>query len=147
MAEVSLEFLTKKVDDLQRRVKSDSGSHMSTANGGGGGPHVNQMNERLARLEGAFDWLKVVLTLIVAIMLGGFAFLGVQVTRTDNKLAALDSRVAALSSQIAGLPNQINADIRDLTKTLSEAITAAKQTPPQIILMTPPALAPLTPSK
>ena len=108
---------------------------------------MNQMNERLARPEGAFDWLKVVLTLIVAITLGGFAFLGVQVTRTDNKVAALADKVAALADQMAGLPNQINANIRDLTRTLSEAITASKQTPPQVILMTPPVQAPLPPPK
>ena len=51
MADISLEFLTKKVDELQRRLKSDVASHASIVDGGGGGTHMNQMNERLARLE------------------------------------------------------------------------------------------------
>jgi hypothetical protein len=79
----------------------------------------NRMNEWLARLEGAFDRLKAVGTSIVAILPGGFAFLSVQVTRTDNK-------VAALSGQMAGLHNLIGANIQDLTKTFA----APKQTPP-----------------
>ena len=39
---------------------------------------------------------------------------------------------------MAGLPNQINANIRDLTRTLSEAITASKQTPPVQAPLPPP---------
>jgi hypothetical protein len=122
---------------LQRRLQQ---LDQAAGNGGGdSGHHSPDLRERLAKLEGAFDWLKVALALVMAVVVGGFAFLGVQVTRTDGK-------VSALSDQVQALPERINANLRDLTKTLSDAITASKQTPPQVILMPAPGQTPQNPN-
>lgn len=106
-----------------------------------GGPDRDppDLRERLAKLEGAFDWLKVVLTLLTAVMIGGFAFLGVQVTRTEG-------RVSELGAAVSSLPDKINSNLLALTRTLADAIAASKQTPPQVIIMPAPA-PPGSPSK
>jgi hypothetical protein len=49
------------------------------------------------------------------------------------------SRIDSLNDRVNALPNQISGDLRDITKTLAESITAAKQQPPQVILMPSPA--------
>ncbi|HEY0205739.1 MAG TPA: hypothetical protein VGC15_16460 [Acetobacteraceae bacterium] len=89
------------------------------------------MSERLAKLEGAFDWIKVTVALIGAVLIGGIAFVGVQITRVDG-------RVSALSEKVDALPDRVNANLRDLTNALSQAILASKQVPPQVILMPAP---------
>lgn len=119
-----------------------SQSRLPTLDGGEGGPHPPDMSElsgRVAKVEGAVDGLRSsidalrwVVGILALVIVGGISFLGVEVTRTDGRIAALESKVDAL-------PDKINANLMNLTKTLSEAISAAKQQPPQIILMQPPA--------
>lgn len=93
--------------------------------------HVNQMGDRLSRLEGAFDWMKITISVIAAVVIGGIAFIGVQITRVDG-------RVSTLSDKVDALPDKMNANLRDLTNTLAQAIVASKQTVPQVILMPAP---------
>lgn len=96
------------------------------------------MGDRLSRLEGAFDWIKVTITVIAAVLIGGIAFIGVQITRVDGRVSALSDRVSALSDKVDALPEKVNANLRDLTSTLAQAILASKQVAPQVILLPAP---------
>lgn len=89
------------------------------------------MSDRLSWLEGAFDWIKVTITVIAAVLIGGIAFIGVQITRVDG-------RVSALSDKVDALPDKVNANLRELTSTLAQAILASKQVAPQVILLPAP---------
>lgn len=89
------------------------------------------MGGRLSRLEGAFDWIKVMIAMISAVVIGGIAFLGVRIARVD-------SRVSALSEKVDALPERVNANLRDLTNTLAQAILASKQAAPQVIVLPVP---------
>ena len=121
------------------------GDNQNTPTGGGGidgggiGAHLTDMQICLARLEGEVSAFKLLFAAIIAILIGGFAFLGVQVTRVDGK-------VSATASDVQGLPDKINGNLLSLTRTLADAISAAKQPPPQVILMPAPAPSPVTPS-
>lgn len=109
--------------------------------GGNGGPHPPDMTDisgRVARVEGAveglrssIDALRWVIGILALVIVGGISFLGVQLTRSDSRIATFEEKVDAL-------PDKINMNLLNLTKTLSDAITAAKQAPPQVILMQPP---------
>jgi hypothetical protein len=109
--------------------------------GGNGGPHppdMSMLGERVARMEGAVEGLKSsvdamrwVVGVLAVIIVGGVSFLGVQITRSDGRIAALETKVDAL-------PDKINANLQALTQTLANAITAAKQQPPQVILLPAP---------
>jgi len=103
--------------------------------GGGSGAHVPDMEVRLARLEGEFSAFKTMLAAVIAIMLGGFAFLGAQLSR-------MDSRITGLEADVQALPGKINGDLLNLTRTLADAINAAKQTPPQVLLLPAPGTQP-----
>lgn len=115
------------------------GADQNPPTGGGGGGidggdpsnHVSGMRVQLARLEGEINAYKLPFAAIIAILIGGFAFLGVQITRVDGK-------VSATASEVAGLPGKINDNLLNLTRTLADAIAAAKQPAPQVILMPPP---------
>ena len=82
--------------------------------------------ERLARLESAQDWTKIVLGLIGAITIGGFAFLGVQINRLDAKVDALGARIDA-----QGLATR--QELVGIANAISSSITAARQIQPQIL--------------
>jgi hypothetical protein len=71
-------------------------------------------------------------------MIGDYAFLGVQAARLDGKLPAPDAKVSVLSDRMTELPSRISADLRDITRTLAESITAARQTLPQVIVVPVP---------
>lgn len=98
---------------------------------GGGDEVPPDINSRLAKLEGEVGGLKhgqtqlLVAVGIVAAFVIGFGFYTIQ-------------RVDALNEKVNAIPAQISSDIRDITKTIAESITAAKQQPPQVILLPAP---------
>lgn len=103
---------------------------------GTGPPHMPPMDdERLGRLEGAVDGLKRVQDLTA------WAVLGVGALLLAISLYSL-TRLDQLGDRVAELPSKVSSELRDITKTLAESITAAKQQQPQIILMPPPVLPP-----
>src|SRR5713101_7189440 len=99
------------VINLAERIKREIGEPQSAAAGdepvpidvGGHGPHPPGMDigERLARLESAQEWTKIILGLIGPGLIGGFAFLGVQINRLDAKFDSLDGRIDSLGARIS----------------------------------------------
>jgi hypothetical protein len=114
----------EKVTQLTPKPAATTG----IASSGDDGQIPPMILERLAKLEGAFDGLKMAIdglrhgqNLIVGLLSVGFAivifFMGYLLTRIDN------------------LPTEFER----LNMTLSNAITASKQQAPQIILIPNPA--------
>jgi hypothetical protein len=109
---------------------------------GGAPPHdpgMDNIGERLARVESGLDWIKVILTLvgtlIIVVMIGGITFLGVQFVRLDGKIDAIPQR---LSEEFRAM----RAEMATQTSAIANSITAARQTqpptPPQIIVIPEP---------
>jgi hypothetical protein len=107
---------------------------------GGGGPHPPGMDigERLARLEAGQDWIKVILALIGAVVIGGFAFLGVQVNRLDSKFDTMGNRIDALGARIDAQGAQTRQELVGIANAISNSITAARQVQPQIVIVPTP---------
>lgn len=107
---------------------------------GGGGPHPPGMDigERLTRLEAGQDWIKVILTLIGAVVIGGFAFLGVQVNRLDAKFDAIGTRIDALGGRITVENAQTRQELVGIANAVANSITAARQVQPQIVIVPTP---------
>ena len=116
----------------------------------GDDPHNPDMfGERLAKLEGLFEGLKssldsmrFVLSILVAVLLGGFAFLGTQMVRLDTKSQA---QIEGVSAKVDGISSKISDEFRAMraeqsaqTSAIANSITAAKQQQPQVILMPAP---------
>ncbi len=104
---------------------------------GGGGPHPPGMDigERLARLESGQDWTKVILGLIGAVIIGGFAFLGVQINRLDSKMDGLST---SLGARIDTQGTQTRQELVGIASAISNSITAARQVQPQIVIVPAP---------
>jgi hypothetical protein len=108
--EKSVDSLIAKMKEIEAESDADIAGNVWT--------HIPRTDER----KGVFE--KLVLALIVAVMIGGFAILSVHITRLDNKFDVL--------------PDKINANLQSLTSMLSTAITASKQTPSQVIIIPEP---------
>ena len=124
--------------NLRERVERQlgpSGEEDATPpiDGGSGPPHPPTMDigERLARLESGQDWLKVILGLLGAVVVGGFAFLGVQINRIDTKVDALGARISTESAQT-------RQELVGIANAISNSITAARQVQPQIVIVPTP---------
>jgi hypothetical protein len=89
------------------------------------------IGERLARLESGQDWIKVILALIGAVVVGGFAFLGVQINRIDTKVDGLGARIDAQGAQT-------RQELIGIANAISNSITATRQVQPQIVILPAP---------
>jgi hypothetical protein len=103
------------------------------------GPPDGDMNYRLASLEASMDGLKRIQDITVLSVFGvGAILVAIMVYMLMQQDQSRD-RIDRLSDKMNELPGKINADLRDITKTLAESITAAKQQAPQVILLPAPA--------
>src|SRR5258708_22746725 len=79
----------------------------------GGERHSNNMDEtKFGRLEGVVEALKVikpmtmsVVSLVTAILIGGIAFLGVQVARLDQKI---ENNAQPVNDKLYALPQRLS---------------------------------------
>jgi hypothetical protein len=88
--------------------------------------------ERLVRLESAQEWTKIVLGLLGAVTIGGFAFLGVRINHLDAKIDALGARIDA-----QGLATR--QELVGIANAITNSIIAARQMQPQIMPVPMPA--------
>ncbi len=73
---------------------------------------MSDISGRLSKLDDGFDVLKVLISVMAAVMLGGFAFLGTQIARLDTKIAGntqrlndkIDANYASLNTKIDAIP-------------------------------------------
>jgi hypothetical protein len=104
------------------------------------------IGERLARLESAQEWTKVVLGLIGALMTGGFAFLGVQINRLDAKFDSLGGRIDTLGSRISAENAATRQELIGVATAISNSITAARQMQPPTLPLPMPTPGPSPPT-
>ncbi len=123
------------LDHAQEIAKAHIGAAVA---GGGGPPHNIDMEQRLAKLEGSYDALKVVRPMTVAVVSVFLAalvfvlgFLGIQVARVDSK-------VDGISKTIFEEFRAMRSDMAAQTSAIANSITATKQQSPQVILMPSP---------
>ncbi len=116
------------------------------------------MTNRLSKLEGALDTLKVVrpLTvtvfgLVLTVVVFGFAFLGTQMISLSNQIARLNDKIetnsAHANEKLDAIPQRLAEEFRAMraemsaqTAAIASAVTAAKQAPPQVLLVPAPAI-------
>jgi hypothetical protein len=114
------------------------------------------MDVRVAKLEVAVEGLKRSqdLTLYSVFGVAGLVIAVAAILMTLSiysltRIDALGDRLSSLDNAVAMMPAQISADlkgeIRDITQTLGDAILAAKNQPPQVILLPAPEPPPPSP--
>lgn len=132
---------------------SKKGQSTDLKMGDGDGTSEDMDKERLARLEGGFDGLRsnqaILMTAIAfvsAALLGIGSYTLIQINALNSHFSGVETRITGLEGRVNELPGRISAELRDINRTLSDAITASKQTPPQVILLPTPAPAPPVPA-
>lgn len=110
---------------------------------------LDKVEERLGRLEnevhaikGAMDWMKVAFTVLCAVTLGGFAFIG------NLVVSSARDNGAGISSLRNDMLAEARANRTELTATvgaIANAITATRQQAPQVILVPAPQEQPKAP--
>src|SRR3954465_14245922 len=85
------------------------------------------MTKPLTRLDGAFELIRTpfapawaAVALLIAVMLGGFSWLSVQVSR-------IEAKVDATSLKVAEMPNLFQRDLQAETEKLTAVIHANRQ--------------------
>jgi hypothetical protein len=141
---INLDLLKKQNAELLRQVEE------SKRGGGGSGSHRPPMtppDERIGKIEGQIEGLKHGQNLHLAALAGSFATVLVAVGIVFAILLSLWNKVDQQGDQIVQLPSKISSDLRDITRTLAEAITASKQAPTQVIMVPAPVPPPMPPSR
>lgn len=100
-----------------------------TVDGGGGPPHSPDMNERIARLEGAADGhkqsqtiLAAAVAIVSALLIGGMGIVVALQIFNDQRASA---RIDGLEKKVDDLPDKIGASIREANRAFSDALAAA----------------------
>jgi len=129
---------------LLRKIAADA-ADQAIARGGGGG-HGNDMDDawrssvdgRLTGLErethgikSAMDWMKVAFTMLIGIV----ALVAAAMWNVSGKLDGLSSK---LSDEFRSQRSEMSAQ----TSAIANAVTAAKQQPPQVLLVPSPLVSP-----
>jgi hypothetical protein len=122
-----------------RSVPLESAGPLNTSGSGTGGEWTNDMTQRVSRMEGALDGLKHNQTITFGAIAMVSTILVAVSSYTFLRVDALSARISTLEVRVNELPGKIAAELRDLNNTLAQAITAAKQAPPQVIVIPVPA--------
>lgn len=96
------------------------------------------MDNRLSHLEGSVEGLKHSQAMLKAGVMGFGGLVLAAVAIVVALQAFTYSRVDRVESKVDALPGQISSDIQGLTRTLSSAITAAKEQPPAVVVVPAP---------
>jgi hypothetical protein len=156
MTDNVIHFHDKLAEKIARSQPQEGRPAPGPVDGGGGDddpPDMSEISGRIHRLEGAYDALKVVRPMTVAVVailltaaIGAIAFLGVQVTRLDGQITRLDGKIDAnanrLNEKLDAIPQRLTDEFRAMraemaaqTTAIASAVTASKQTPPQVLLV------------
>jgi hypothetical protein len=115
--QIEVEFLRRQLAEAKQAAGYKS---LNTGSGDGGS---GMSDERIGKLEGAIEGLRHSQNLTVGVVA---VFAAVMIGLAVYSLQRIDQ----LSDRVADLPGKISADMRDLTKTLADTITAARQPAP-----------------
>jgi hypothetical protein len=104
-------------------------------------------SERLAKLEGSYDALKVVSPTTLAVM-------GILLAALVFVLSFLSIQIVATNAKVDAIPRQLSEEFRAMraemsaqTSAIANSITATKQVQPQILVMPAPTPPPVPPSR
>lgn len=103
---------------------------------------TTDINNRLTRLEGGWSTFQFASGIVSAVVVGMMAVLIGGMALLLTVQLSTQSDVKALAEKVEALPDRINSNLMELNRTLSQAITASKDQPPQVILVPAPQVQP-----
>lgn len=117
--------------------------------GGGGGTTDDMIEAKLARLERRlegiegdqrthFRWTLGTLFAVVSSFFALASLVLVSTTILLGRIDRIDDKLARVDERVTEMPGKMTQGMLEVNRTLSDAITAAKQQPAQVILLPAP---------
>jgi hypothetical protein len=117
---------------------------------------VSGMSDRLARLEGSYDALKVVrpmtitvLGVLLAALIFVLSFMAAELRDLNIRQQAIEAKFDATNAKIDTIPGRLAEEFRAMraemaaqTNAIANSITAARQFQPQVLLVPAPQASP-----
>jgi hypothetical protein len=137
-------------DREKRRQQVDRvDSGMTNTEGGDGAPPPSgtwlgwraSVDARLESLKAATDSTRWVVGVLAVVMIGGFSFLGFQISRLEVRIDRIETAVAAIPARLSDEFRAMRAEMAAQTSAIANSITAVRQAqppPPQIIVIPSP---------
>ena len=107
------------------------------------------MSDRLAKLEGSYDALKVVrpttitvLGVLLAALIFVLSFMASELRDLNTRQQLTDAKIDAIPGKLAEEFRAMRAEMAAQTNAIANSITAARQFQPQVLLMPVPQTVP-----
>jgi hypothetical protein len=131
------------------RIEASGGVGMTTTDGGNGAPPPSStwlgwrasVDARLEGLKGSIDNTRWVVGIVAVIMIGGFGFLGFQLSRLEGRVDRIETAIQAIPARLSDEFRAMRAEMAAQTSAIANSITATRQAqppPPQIIVVPAP---------
>jgi len=91
--------------------------------------------------KGAIDGTRWVVGVLAVVMLGGFSFLGFQLSRLEGRVDRIETAVAAIPARLSEEFRAMRSEMAAQTSAIANSITATRQSQPsapQIIVVPMP---------
>jgi hypothetical protein len=131
------------------RIEASGGAGITGAESGDGAPPPfgtwtgwrASVDARLEGLKGSIDSMRWVVGIVAVIVIGGFSFLGFQLTRLEGRIDRLEIAVAGIPVRLSDEFHAMRSEMAAQTSAIANSITAVRQAQPpapQIIVVPGP---------
>ena len=145
MADIDVDLLRRQLD----RIEASGGTGIASTYGGNGAPPPPgtwlgwraSVDARLDGLKGSVDGMRWVIGLVAVVMIGGFSFFGLQLSRLEGRVDRLDVAIQAIPARLSDEFHAMRSEMAAQTNAIANSITATRQAqppPPQIIVLPAP---------
>jgi hypothetical protein len=145
VSNIDIDMLRRQLD----RIEATRDGETTSNDGGNGAPPPSgtwlgwraSVDARLEGLKGSIDSTRWVVGIVAVIMIGGFGFLGFQLSRLEVRVDRIETAVAAIPARLSDEFRAMRAEMAAQTSAIANSITAVRQAqppPPQVIVIPAP---------
>jgi hypothetical protein len=145
MSNIDIDVLRRQLD----RIETSGGAGMTSTDGGNGGVPPSgawlgwraSVDARLEGLKSSIDGMRWVVGIVAVIMIGGFGFLGFQLSHLEGRVDRIEAAVVAIPARLSEEFRAMRSEMAAQTSAIANSITATRQAqppPPQIIVVPAP---------
>src|SRR4029077_3908438 len=146
LRKIDIDMLRRQLDRIEASGTSEA---TRTSGGDGAAPPPPDtwlwwrasVDARLEGLKGSIDSTRWVVGIVAVIMIGGFGFLGFQLSRLEGRVDRIETAIVAIPAHLSAEFHAMRAEMAAQTSAIANSITAVRQAqppPPQIIVIPAP---------
>jgi hypothetical protein len=133
--------LKSNLEELAR-LKADAGKGVLEGSSGTAGEQKRGNDDRLPKLEGMIDVLKLFPSFLLAALALTFTVMVALLGYVATQVASVERRVDSINGRLSEEFRVMRADMNAQTSAISNAVTATRQAQPQILVIPAPETTP-----